>query len=386
MSSRRHVDELTRILDSIREYCSQKRLKVFPGLVGEEETLKVRWSTPRADDWRAFLDIAAALSVQIVYLDSSTLADAFGAVHVHAPHGNDPYERLYILIGRVSAEASLCYSTTHLEELIEWDPFERVIALAGWIEDLKPIWCKSADRALDRELEWWLRKELGLPRSAEYLPVSASFTGVIQGPSSPSGSADLLAVSRIPDMVREVYSRRAQLPDIKGFSTDSFQKLHRDRMRRWPAEMVENVRNERIAQALEGSASQLWPKLVADRPGLSELDVVDAAHALARQPGSLPLDRLFNRTLGGLAKKVTAQEANSQGFRRRYRSATHDLMHLTGAAYGDIFTCDQRIDEAIGTARTERGLLPQLSVRGAGGSHAFVDALERQVAQLLETT
>ena len=321
----------------------------------------------------------------IVYLDSSTLADAFGAVHVHTPSGHSPYEKLYILIGKVSAEGSLCYSTTHLEELVEWDPVERVIAFAEWIESLEPVWCRSADRALDGELQWWLRRELGMSRSTEYSPFSESFTGVIGAPSSPSGAADLLAKHRLQDKVRDVYSRRAHLPDIKGFSTDAFRQLHRDRMRGYPPELIENVISERTVQGLGSRARQLWPTLVAERPGLSEADVVNASRALVSQPEAIPLDRLMNRTLGGLAKQTTAQDADSRAFRRRYRSATHDIMHLTGSAYGDIFTCDRRIDEAIGNLRTDRGLLPQLSVRGEGGAAAFVEALGQQFAHLTKT-
>jgi hypothetical protein len=318
----------------------------------------------------------------IVYLDSSTLADAFGAVHVRKPKGHDPYEELYVLIGRVSSEASLCYSINHFEELIEWDPFDRVIALAEWIDGLKPLWCRSADRALEGELEWWLRRELGLPRSVEYLPWSHSFTGVIEGPRSPIGSSELLSMSGLPDMVRSVYSRRARLPDVKGFSTDSFQKLRRDRMRRWPPEVAEQVRSERAAVLLEKSSVELFPRLAAERPDLSEHEVVHAARALARQPDAIPLERTLSHAIGELAKGLTAQDENSRGFRRRYRSSVHDLMHLTGAAYSDIFTCDGTIDEAIGSCRTDRGMLPQLSVRGAGGPQVFVEALERQFDEL----
>ena len=217
------------------------------------------------------------MRLPIVYLDSSTLADAFGAVHLHTPSGHDAYERLYILIGKVSAEGSLCYSTTHLEELLQ------------------------------------------------------------------------------------------------------------DRMREYPPELLENVISERTVQALESRARQLWPTLVEERPGLSEEDVVSVARTLVNQPDAIPLDRLMIRTLGQLAKKVTAQDADSRAFRRRYRSATHDIMHLTGAAYGDIFTCDRRIDEAIGNFRTDRSFPPQLSVRGEGGADAFVEALEQQVAHLTKT-
>jgi len=71
MSSHLQRDELSAIVESIREYCARKELKVFPGWVSGEKTPKVRWTIVQRHDWRAFVDIAAALSVQIVYLDAS---------------------------------------------------------------------------------------------------------------------------------------------------------------------------------------------------------------------------------------------------------------------------------------------------------------------------
>lgn len=71
MSSHRQRNELSGVVDGIREYCTQKRLRVFPGLVSTEKTLEVDWRIGGADDWKAFLDIAATLSVQMVYLYAS---------------------------------------------------------------------------------------------------------------------------------------------------------------------------------------------------------------------------------------------------------------------------------------------------------------------------
>jgi len=71
MSSHRDKDELSAVVDGIREYCAHKGVKVYPGWVSDEKTLKVNWKISRADDWRAFLDVATALSPEMVYLHAS---------------------------------------------------------------------------------------------------------------------------------------------------------------------------------------------------------------------------------------------------------------------------------------------------------------------------
>jgi hypothetical protein len=318
----------------------------------------------------------------LVYLDSSTFADAFDAVHVRKPTGGDPYEKLYILIGKISTEASLCYSTTHVEEILEWDPYERVLAMAEWIDGLHPVWTRSADRALDGELEWWLRRELGLATTKEYCPFSISFTGVI-GPPNLSQAVSLLRnPASVAGIVRQCHGRRDELPDVKAASVDGFRRLHLDRSSLSPdisAEAIARRGASKAARDVELRACQLWPTLVPDRAGLLQDDVVAAARALGARPDALPVSRLWQHVVSEICKSITAQDRDSQAFLRRYRSAAHDHTHLTGAAYCDVFTCDKRVDDAIGSFRTDRGMLPQLSVRGVGGPEQFVRLLGEQV-------
>jgi hypothetical protein len=297
-----------------------------------------------------------------------------------------PYERLYILTGKIAAEASLCCSMNHLEELLEWDPYQKAIERAEWLDSLTPLWVKSAERALDGELEWWLRKELGLATSRKYEPFSAAFSGVLGASLTPSQTVGLLGSFGIAGLVRVLHRRRDQLPDVKGNWLAGLRKVHQHRARLPPDadldKIVEVIRGNR-ARDLDARARGLVPKLREADQCLSEEAVRSAASAIREEPDAVPLDRLMARVQDHIVHSISAQKRNSAKFRQRHASSGHDIMHLTGAVYCDVFTCDKRIDEAIGGFRTDRGMLPQLSVGRSGGPGPFVERLQQQFDGLL---
>jgi hypothetical protein len=320
-----------------------------------------------------------------VYLDSSTLADGFDAVHVRREEAGSAYEKLYVLIGRIAAEGAPCCSLNHIEEPVAWDPYESAIERATWLDNLNPVWIKSAERALDGELEWWLRKELGLSPGSRYEPFSIALTGVIGAAITPSQTVGLLGGPGIAGIVKALHGRREQLPDVKGESLTGFQRLHQDRARLPPDadfEKVAQVIRGKRARDLEVRARELLPKLRETDQSLSEEVIRRAAGGIFEAPGAVPLDQLVNHVIEHMIRTLTAQKRNFANFRRRHASAWHDIMHLTGAVYCDVFTCDKRIDDAIGTIRTDRGMLPQLSVVRSGGPGPFVDRLQKQFETL----
>ncbi len=63
-------DELSDVVDAIREYCAQKGLVVFPGWLSGRQVHKVDWEASQEDEWQAFLDAAATLGVRMIYLSA----------------------------------------------------------------------------------------------------------------------------------------------------------------------------------------------------------------------------------------------------------------------------------------------------------------------------
>ncbi len=53
-----------------------------------------------------------------------------------------------------------------------------------------------------------------------------------------------------------------------------------------------------------------------------------------------------------------------------------DWLHLVGAAYCDVFTCDRQVSEWLGDLRTRFGRRHQLAAKGhPGGPQGFVQDL-----------
>jgi hypothetical protein len=91
----------------------------------------------------------------------------------------------------------------------------------------------------------------------------------------------------------------------------------------------------------------------------------------------MPWMRVVQRFNEGANTHVEAgQLANGQPsnrLRAAHASGIGDWMHLVGAAYCDVFTCDGRVAGWLGDVRDTLGLRRQLGVRGhPRGAQGFV--------------
>jgi len=103
---------------------------------------------------------------------------------------------------------------------------------------------------------------------------------------------------------------------------------------------------------------------------------VKMANAFAAWLDGLPLFRVAIRFNEGFVAGVMRREAGSKKDREALSGSFHDSLHLVGAAYCDVFTCDKGTSESLGGFRAQIGRQCQLAVRGhAGGIQGFVEAL-----------
>lgn len=111
-------------------------------------------------------------SNQTVYLDHSTLVDAF---KVHLPRTNvDPaYLPLRGWIERVAAEANLCLSVVHLIELGGWGATEPSDAMARWYGSLPIVWTPLIQHVQADEADHWIKFAVGVTGST-YRPYAPS--------------------------------------------------------------------------------------------------------------------------------------------------------------------------------------------------------------------
>jgi hypothetical protein len=75
----------------------------------------------------------------------------------------------------------------------------------------------------------------------------------------------------------------------------------------------------------------------------------------------------------GLAEAILRKTPGSPGDVKALSGASEDGLHLVGAAYCDVFTCDRATSNTLGGIRAKLGLRPEFAARGyPGGLGAFV--------------
>lgn len=319
--------------------------------------------------------MAPALSPRTVYLDWSTLCNAFkGTEHLAGPRVE--FQRLHEIVEALAATGRLCLSPSHISELLIWRPQQAALRMAKWLDELRPAWIRAFTPLIDEELRWWLNSELRLPQQSSYAPFVANLSSAFAhwtGPDTPH-------IPTIEGFVRYAHEHPS-VPESREHALQCFQRLHADRT------LVAGEHSQaEVGRCLRIKFQQLLVQR-AQTLNLRHLNgaKVSAAELPALVGGvvdreeSVPCNRLISAVIGDLAAGVTAQQSDSARFRDRYSSMGYDLQHLCGGAYCDVFTCDRRVDQAIGEFRERRGLGRQLSMAGRAGEE-FVEALSRLIS------
>ena len=96
-----------------------------------------------------------------------------------------------------------------------------------------------------------------------------------------------------------------------------------------------------------------------------------------REPQAMPLFRVDRKFIDGASALIKrGQVVNgkvSRKLRDKLKGSLCDWIHVMGAAYCDVFTCDGEVSNWLGDIRTTLGLRPQFSARRyPGGDKEFV--------------
>ncbi|MEO8796392.1 MAG: hypothetical protein ABI551_00780 [Polyangiaceae bacterium] len=114
-----------------------------------------------------------------------------------------------------------------------------------------------------------------------------------------------------------------------------------------------------------------------DKSKGNAIDLLEALYG--SDPRAMPLFRLRHALIAGTAEKVERSRAThgqpSKSLVQELTSAFGDQMHIVGAGYCDVFTCDARVAKWAGNVREQMAMQRQLAVRGCGGPAGFVAAL-----------
>jgi hypothetical protein len=321
----------------------------------------------------------------VVYLDQSTLSDAFDGTR---GAGSDPATtvELATIVADIARRGTLCVSSVHMIELAQRPRFDEAHALARWLDGLEPMWFQMEGSA-EAELEAEVGRRLGLevPPSRILIHRAAS---AAMGPHmhtvSPEGTVDLLREPTIAGALRQVHGKLDEAGP-KMYSLRLFRRFHDDRTNMPPEttrEQLLGITNGKLYRQYEietRAVINARPILIGE-PRPTDIEVSAAVRALLDDPAALPLNKIATHIFREVGKRIAASDPESQSFKDRYASFLWDTRHALAAAVVDVFTCDRFVDMVMSDFRTSRGLPRQLSIRGCGGQAGFVAELRRQCA------
>lgn len=315
-----------------------------------------------------------------VYLDTSTLADAFEGLSVSA---TSEQRRLQNYVTHVAKASNLVLSYFHLAELTQWEHPEGR-ARDVWLEGMPVVWSRFFAHVREDEDDHWLALAMGAPDPPAIRVFAPSMLTAFEE-LTPEGAVDGLRHATVPAMAEllrvepDVKYRRLGVNFLARFAADQ----EAIRAAHATPDQVEAEAAYRGSVELRKNAIAAHRRLAASSIAyrqlrLSEGGVQDPfVDFVAKTPSAVPITRVTRAFTPGFAD--TARRANRGRKRvRKAESAPLDFMHAAiGAAYCDIFTCDEETSAWLGNTRKDLGLSEQIALGGAVSRRAFVQALER---------
>jgi hypothetical protein len=325
----------------------------------------------------------------IVYLDQSTLVDAFMGKH---GKGSDTTlnAELASVVEDVATRGTLCLSIVHVLEIVPWPDRDDAFAMAGWLDSLDPLWFQMEGGPED-ELANEVMRRLGL-RTAPVgrLPIHAAMTAAVREnikSFTREVATDFLSTPGVASLVRKLHGN-PKLNDnhknVQTYSVGLARRAHEDR-----SSIGDGIAPEQIAQVTGAKFSaqlqiRAWQRIATapiepEESYPSEADVSRAVIDALADPGAIPLSKISHHLLGQMTGGITRSDPESRSFKDRFDSFIWDMRHALAGAVVDVFTCDKYVDSVLTDFRQSRGMQRQVSMRGRDRA-AFVAELRRQCA------
>jgi len=318
-----------------------------------------------------------------VYLDQSTLSDAFSAMDALADDSRAAFQPLVTWVHEAAREANLCLSPAHILELSGWAHSDGD-AMAAWLDGLDTVWLYPVQRLLQREDERLVREIAGLDPPSRIEPFAPSFLSLFEGTWTPEQLAEALAQPTIATAVRQTRSRptdgrRSYMPRLHA-------DIQRDRERAGNDRLSDSCRRDVLKDkrrlAIRKKANDAHLRLAAADPdyaaaSASRSNLVDGfVHRVVADPAALPVDTVVRTLFRGFEEVTARRQPGSKRVQRDFGGSFDDFTHAAaGAAYCDVFTCDEVTAECLGGARERLGLSPPLFRRRGEPASCFIERL-----------
>jgi hypothetical protein len=266
--------------------------------------------------------------------------------------------------------------------------------MARWYGSLPIVWTPLIQHAQADEADHWTKVALGVTCQT-YAPFAASLEAAFRtlnkdGIEAMTRNGEpelaLVTVGRSPQwrklweeryvqnyvsMVVDVSNNHRSVRDRPGWTEETGRKEVAKNLKESIRQRARTAAIRMcVAEGPEFESSPVQGERVADK--LVEL--------FEKESRSLPACRAGHLFTQGNADMVDRgaliNGVPSNKLLRTLRSGFGDYMHLVGAAYCDVVTCDGTVSDWLGDLRTTLGLRPQLAARGyPGGPRAFVHKL-----------
>jgi hypothetical protein len=324
-----------------------------------------------------------------VYLDWNAICAATPKVEVSYSG------RLRGLIVRISKEHNLCLGFSHFSELSQGDNEERCQFRAAWLDSMEWLGVRPPPAVKELELKKLYQELFGIPEKGESASVFIGTWGLLfenNGRGSFVPRADLQSILTLCIGMKSSPDVTVKMANARKVSLILSQNLSRDRKEAFEAHMpsevlqtilqklAERIADELHALAVLNASNSEWVPLVPLESGLYGIPDRDI---IRKRLGSVEQRKLVLRYyyLGQMsdlwrAERMAKQNPDSERF-KRHDSDMWDNLHLVGAAYCDIFSCDIATSSYLQNLREELGLPRQLTAEQ--GWEKFTDALEQAV-------
>jgi hypothetical protein len=320
------------------------------------------------------------------YLDQSHLTDAF-----RGASGDAPLLPLGRVVERIAREANLCLQVMHLHELAAWGDQGAANAMAAWLEGLNPVWTDLADRARQGELRNALLLAVNPLLLQSYTPFIGGLADVY-AQWSPEG-ARFVAHSPLTLVLGATRNKRIGFDRMAELSMKATREYAVDRA----LALRDGHTRERVDRTLYARARRhRADALYTEHQVLVRFEDRDYRTASGNSPSAAEFSQLLTSILptpklmpawfvrDGIARAFSWRvnvkaDPTSQKFRKKFKGSAVDSYHAEiGAAYSDVFTCDQLTHGDLQGVRERLGFAPAL----AGESTIVAKSLQRELDRL----
>lgn len=303
-----------------------------------------------------------------VYLDQSTLSDAFRA-SLGDPRASADYRPLRAWIEHVARTANLCLSNAHILELARMPADQTVLAeqMLAWLDSLPTVWVRSLVSVERDEADYWTKIAAGITPKQDVTALGASIEETFdQAWFAAAGSRGLDSIAPFLDAARglsfeqrtsgvQAWIRAAQEDEA---ATEGMTKQAR------AARMAQNTR----------TSLRLRARDAIDRLNLGhdrDLNGLQLSHQLQddlcdlfmAEPQAMPATRISIGLTRHFVDRFRRMTIGSDA----YRNALGDLLDYqhayVAAAYCDVFTCDARTAAGVKATRVALGRAAPMAPR-----------------------